>query len=289
MDIPDFIAEVSSNHNQNLDRMRKFISVAEEIGCAGVKFQLFKIDDLFSKEIIKNNENVKSRRKWELNEKYIPELSRFARSKGLKFGCTPFYLEAVDFLKPYVDFWKISSYEILWLKLFEKCSQTGLPIVFSTGIANISEIEDAVFQIKKGLTKDITILHCNSTYPTPINEVNLRVLVSLRKHFKNNNNISIGWSDHSSLPSVIYRSVFKFNAKMVEFHLDLDGKGNEYKSGHCWLPEEIKNVINTIREGYIADGDNKIQPSLSELSERDWRADPQDGLRPMKNIRVSIE
>ena len=119
-----FIAEVSSNHNQSLKRCKKFIDIASKIGCYAIKFQLFKIDDLFSKEVLKKYKTHRDRKKWELPVKYLPILSSYAKKKGLKFGCTPFYMDAVKILKPYVDFYKIASYELLWLDLFKECINT---------------------------------------------------------------------------------------------------------------------------------------------------------------------
>ena len=128
---PEFIAEVSSNHNRDLGRMKEFIQVAADIGCDGVKFQLFKIEDLFAPEILAWSEEHRRRADWELPLEFIPELAEYTHKCGLKFSCTPFYLEAVDILEPYVDFYKIASYELLWLDIFRACAATGLPVVFS--------------------------------------------------------------------------------------------------------------------------------------------------------------
>jgi N-acetylneuraminate synthase len=75
---------------------------------------------------------------------------------------------------------------------------------------------------------------------------------------------------------------------MIEFHLDLEGEGDEYKTGHCWLPEQIGMVIETVRTGLVSDGKGIIAPAASELEEREWRADPEDGLRPLKSTRRSL-
>jgi sialic acid synthase SpsE len=283
-----FIAEVSSNHHGNIERMKEFITTSSEIGASGVKFQLFKINQLFAPEILNKSERHRARREWELAEEYIPELANYTHSLGLEFSCTPFYLEAVDIIDPYVDFHKIASYELLWLELFKKCSQTGKPIVFSTGMANFDEIENALKEISKGKTKDITILHCNSAYPTPIEDANLKAIEAIRKkilHWNSKLNLEVGWSDHTVSESVIYRAVHKYNVDFVEFHLDLDGNGEEYKAGHCWLPSQISKVIKNINTGFIADGSQKITSSQSEIIDRDWRADPSDGLRPLIKIR----
>ena len=84
---------------------------------------------------------------------------------------------------------------------------------------------------------------------------------------------------------MIHRAIHKWDAKVIEFHLDLDGRGDEFKSGHCWLPEQIKSVIKQVRNIELADGDGIKKPALSEQADRLWRADPSDGLRPNKSIR----
>lgn len=84
---------------------------------------------------------------------------------------------------------------------------------------------------------------------------------------------------------MIYRAIHRWGAKVIEFHLDLDGKGEEFKAGHCWLPDQIKPVIEQIRKGFAADGSGVKEPVAAELPDRMWRADPSDGLRPLKEIR----
>ena len=243
----DFIAEVSSNHNRDLNRMKEIIYASKESGCTGVKFQLFKINELFSKEILEKSETHRKRKNWELPLEYIPELSSLTKSLGLTFSCTPFYLEAVDELSPHIDFFKIASYELLWKNLFLKCSETGKPIVFSTGMATLSEVENAIKFILSKKTKEITILHCNSAYPTPIKDVNLSAIKAIKKlanRVKNSDSIDIkiGYSDHTASPAVLYRAIHKYESRFIEFHIDLDGKGEEYEAGHCWLPNQIAEV-----------------------------------------------
>lgn len=287
----DFIAEVSSNHNRDISRMKEFIYAAKDAGCTGVKYQLFKIDQLFASEVLKKREDLRNRVQWELAEKFIPTLAQLTHSLGLKFSCTPFYLDAVDFLEPYVDFYKIASYELLWLDLFKKCCEKRKPIVFSTGMATEEEIiKTTKYAIKMGCN-DLTILHCNSAYPTPLEDANLAGIGSIRKVIKKLNldkKIKVGYSDHTVLPAVMYRSVHHYDAKFIEFHIDLDGKGDEFKSGHCWLPDQIAQVIKNINMGLKADGHNELRPSDSEYNDREWRADPSDGLRPIKIIRENF-
>mgnify|MGYP001315415350 CR=1 FL=1 len=290
----EFIAEVSSNHNRDLSRMKEFIYASESAGCTGIKFQLFKIDKLFSTEILEKSETHRKRKTWELPEELIPELADLTNKLGLKFSCSPFYLGAVDILEPYVDFFKVASYELLWLNLFKKCGNTGKPVVFSTGMATTDEVENTLGCLFETECQEITILHCNSAYPTPIEDANLKKIETLNTLIHSIEkpdgiSIKVGYSDHTVSPAVLYRTIHHYGVDMVEFHLDLDGKGEEFKAGHCWLPEKIEGVIKNINEGIKSDGHGEFGPSKSELPEREWRSDPIDGLRPLKGIRNSFE
>lgn len=289
----EFIAEVSSNHNRDLDRMKEFIYTAKEVGCTGIKFQLFKIDKLFAPEILAKSETHRKRKVWELQEKFIPKLAELTHKLDLSFSCTPFYLEAVDILEPYVDFYKIASYELLWHDLFKKCGATGKPIVFSTGMATMNEVQDTLKCLTQTSCIDVTILHCNSAYPTPIKDANLLGINALKKMVNLFNDsydtiIKVGYSDHTVSPAVLYRAIHHYNVDFVEFHIDLDGKGEEFKAGHCWLPDQISEVISNINSGFEADGEEIFEPLPSEMPDREWRADPNDGLRPIKSIRENF-
>ena len=278
----NFIAEVSSNHSSDLDRCLDFIDCAADMGCDAVKFQLFKIDELFAPEILAKSEKHRMRKQWELSPTFLPALSERCLMKGIQFSCTPFYLAAVDELQPYVDFYKVASYELLWDDLLIACARTGKPVIISSGMANLEEIKHAVKILRENNCKP-TILHCTSAYPTPYNEANLSAIETIRIA----TNGDVGWSDHTVNSGVIHRAIHKYDAKVVEFHLDLDGKGDEFKSGHCWLPEQMKSVIRQVREAMNADGDGIKEPVSSEIPDLLWRADPSDGLRPFKSIRNS--
>lgn len=277
---PIFVAEVSSNHHRDLDRCLRFIDTAAEVGCDSVKFQLFRIEELFASEILEKSSVLRARKEWELPVEFLPFLTSRCRELRMQFSCTPFYLQAVEELIPYVDFYKIASYELLWNDLLAACASTRKPVVLSTGMATMDEIGGAVEILRSGCN-DLTLLHCVSGYPSPVNESNLAAIETLADEF----NCKIGWSDHSVSPAVIYRAVHRWNASMIEFHLDLDGDGDEFKMGHCWLPDQIKQVIASVEDGFISDGHSDKKPTPSELPDRDWRADPADGLRPLKKLR----
>ena len=278
-----FIAEVSSNHSKDINRAIEFVDIASKIGCDVVKFQLFKIDKLFAPEILKNSKQHRDRKQWELPVEFLPTLAKRCKEKNIQFSCTPFYLEAVKELEPYVDFYKIASYELLWDDLLVACALTKKPVIISTGMANLEEIKHAVEVLRKNGCEP-KVLHCTSAYPSPFNQANLSAIDTIRKATK----CEIGWSDHTVSPAVIHRAIHKWDAKIIEFHLDLEGKGEEFGSGHCWLPNKIREVIKQIREAEETDGNGVKEPVPSELSDRQWRTDPSDGLRPFKSIRKTF-
>jgi N-acetylneuraminate synthase len=281
---PLFVAEISSNHNQDLDRCLRFVDTAAAIGCGAVKFQLFTVEDLFAPEILTRSAMHRARRAYELPRAFLPAITRRCRDLGLRFGCTPFSLEAVAVLAEHVDFLKIASYELLWTPLATACAATGLPVMLATGMADLEEVGRAVTALRAAGCADPTLLHCVSAYPLPPAEANLAAIETLRRTF----GTRVGWSDHSRSPGVIARAVHRFGAEVVELHLDLEGRGAEFGPGHCWLPEELAPVIRDIGVGCAADGDGIKTFVPSEAPDRDWRADPADGLRPLRRVRAGF-
>ena len=282
---PLFIAEASSNHGRELGRALKFVDAAADAGCDAVKFQLFRIDRMFAPEILAKSEKHRARRAWELPLEHLATISEHCSKRGILFSCTPFYRQAVAELAPFVAFYKIASYELLVAPLLADCAATGKPVVVSTGMATMDEILAAVATLRDAGCTDITLLHCVSAYPAPASQANLGAIASLRDA----TGVKVGWSDHTRRPAVIERAVHHWRAATIEFHLDLDGRGAEYASGHCWLPGEIAPVIDRIRESFAADGTGFKEPQPSERDDRDWRADPSDGMRPLKSVRAVWE
>jgi len=285
-----FVAEVSSNHHSDLGRCMRFVEVASEIGCDAVKFQQFKIRELFAPEALRANPALLEREAWELPESFNADLAVRAHELGLEFASTPFYRGAVDALAAHVDFFKLASYQVPWLGFLHEVAQVRKPVVLSVGMATLQEIDAAVVVLLAGGCRDLQLLHCVSNYPTPPELANLAAIATLRERYQ----LPIGWSDHTVTPGVIERAVNHFGASMVEFHLDLDRSGGEYESGHCWLPDGMAQVICGLSEGTTPpetsafDGDGEIGPKPSELHERKWRSDPSDGLRPCLEERERL-
>ncbi len=298
-----FVAEVSSNwcrrsargdRAADLERALAFVDTAAGLGCAAVKFQQFRIRELFHPVALRALHFLRRREDWELPEEFNAELAARARERKIAFASTPFYRSAVDVLAPHVDFFKLASYQLLWLEMLAAVARTGKPVVLATGMATLEEVQGAVATLRENGCRELTLLHCVSAYPTPVADANLRAIQTLRTTFRG---VPVGWSDHTQRAEVIERAVRGHGAEMVEFHLDLDRDGAEYSGRHCWLPGEINWVMKTLtragpaelRRSHLADGDGAKTPRPSELHECDWRTDPVDGLRPMRKIRALLE
>ncbi len=278
---PFFIGEVSSNHGRDLARSLATIDAAAAAGCDAVKFQLVRVRELFAPEILEVSEEHRRRQEWELPVEFLPDLAERCREREVQFGCTPFYLGAVEELLPHVDFLKIASYELLWDDLVASCAATGKPVILSTGMATMDEIQHAVEVARSNGADDLTVLHCISAYPSPSEEANLAAIDTIRTAV----GTRVGWSDHTADPAVILRAIHRWGAEVIEVHVDLDGTGVEFEPGHCWLPDQIDAVISQVRRGMSADGSGAKEPVAAEEPDRLWRADPSDGLRPFKEVR----
>lgn len=258
-----------------------FVRAAADCGCDAVKFQLFKIDQLFAPEVLASSPEHRARKNWELPLSFLPEIAAECRRVGVTFACTPFYLDAVEELMPYAEFYKVASYELIWDDLVRACASTGKPLILSTGMANMAEITHAADVAREAGATDVTLLHCVSAYPTPPEQSNLAAIETIRRA----TGFPVGWSDHTVSPAVLLRAIHRWDASCIEFHLDLEGEGAEFEAGHCWLPSQIAEVIRLVREGDAADGSGDKVPTAAELPDRDWRADPVDGLRPLQATR----
>tara|TARA_B100002051_G_scaffold116346_1_gene110701 strand:+ start:92 stop:946 length:855 start_codon:yes stop_codon:yes gene_type:complete len=278
----NYIAEVGSNHNKSIKRCYKIIDKAKDLGFHTIKFQLFRINKLFSKDAKKVYKTVLNKKKRELPLSFIPKISKYCKTKKIKFSCTPFDLESAIFLEKYVDFYKIASYELNWEELLLFCAKTKKPIIISTGMATYLEVKKAFDKIKS-YNKKISLLHCVSAYPAKVESCNLESIRFLKNKF----NCPVGWSDHTVNPLIIYKAISKYKAQIVELHFDIDGQGWEQKEGnqHCWTPKDIEKLFRFINSEKKIEGKYFKKYSTEEIAERKFRADPLDGLRPLKKFR----
>lgn len=267
------IAEAGVNHNGNIDLAKELIDAAADAGVDYVKFQTFNSKKLVSKNAQKadyQKENttevgetqLKMLQKLELSKENHLVLIEYCKSKNIKFLSTAFDLDSVDFLEELnIDLWKVPSGEITNLPYLRKIGALGKPIIISTGMADMNEIEAAINAIVNvgADPHNITILHCNTEYPTPMGDVNLRAMNSIKNKF----NVPVGYSDHTMGIEIPVAAV-ALGAEVIEKHFTLDKTmdGPDHKAS--LEPQELKAMVSAIRNIEKAMGDGVKSPSASE-------------------------
>ncbi|HKJ46737.1 MAG TPA: N-acetylneuraminate synthase [Balneolales bacterium] len=250
------IAEAGVNHNGDLEIAKKLIEVAAQAGADYVKFQSFKAEKLASYEARKADyqlENLPDSeitqytmlKELELNYEFHEKLIGHCSLHDIKFLSSPFDLDSIELLHNLgLNTFKIPSGEITNLPYLQKIGSYRKNVILSTGMADIGEVEDALYAlINAGTNKDnITILHCNTEYPTPFEDVNLRAMLTLRDAFK----VNVGYSDHTSGIEVPIAAV-SLGATIIEKHFTLDRSmaGPDHKAS--LEPEELKMMVRSIR------------------------------------------
>jgi len=255
-----FIAEAGINHNGDIKLAKKLVKTAKECGADAVKFQTFSAEDLISHK----SKYFRLFKKLELKDNDFAELSDYAKKQNILFLSTPFSNRAVNLLtKLKVPAFKIASGDLTNLPLIEYASSKLKPIILSTGMSDLNEIQDAIKSIKKMKNNKIILMHSVSSYPTPHNETNLKVIEKFKAKFP----FPVGYSDNGSDTLVPVIAV-AMGAKIIEKHFTINKKleGPDHKLSAN--PSELKNIIQKIRktEEMMGDGKKKCQPS--ELQNR---------------------
>lgn len=273
MDKTIIIAEAGVNHNGNLELAKKLIDVAADAGADYVKFQTFKAEKIVSRAAPKalyqqsttgsSESQLDMVKKLELDLEAHQLLTDYCVQKQIKFLSTAFDIESVDLLHRFdLDYFKIPSGEITNLPLLEKIASQKKPILLSTGMATMEEIENTLnVLISKGVSReDIIVLHCNTEYPTPMSDVNLKAMNSIANSF----DVRVGYSDHTLGIEVPIAAV-SMGAVCIEKHFTLDKsmKGPDHKAS--LEPKELKAMVSAIRNIEQALGSDIKQPTGSEL------------------------
>lgn len=266
------IAEAGVNHNGDIALAKKLIDAAAVAGVDYVKFQTFIAENLVIQKAkkadyqIKNTANDDSQlnmlKKLELSKESHYELIDYCNKKGVKFLSTAFDFDSIDFLSDKIDFYKIPSGEITNLPYLERVAKLGLPIIMSTGMATLKEVENALLILaNNGIKrKNITVLHCNTEYPTPMEDVNLSAMLTIEREL----GVSIGYSDHT-LGIEIPIAATALGAKVIEKHFTLDKNMDGPDHAASLEPNELIAMVKAIRNIDQAMGDGVKKPSKSEL------------------------
>jgi len=249
------IAEAGINHNGKLKNALKMIDSAKEAGANAIKFQTFLAEDLTSEK----SKYFELFKKLELSNEDFKKLNDYASKKKIEFLSTPFSFNAVDLLVELnVPAIKIASGDLTNIPLIEYASSKKKPMILSTGMAKISEIKDAVKSVRSQKNNKIVILHSISSYPSPLNEVNLNCIKSLQKSFRN----IIGFSDNGN-DLLIPVIAVALGAKIIEKHFTLNKNFIGPDHSISANPKEFMNLVKDIRktEEVLGNGIKKCQPS----------------------------
>lgn len=266
------IAEAGVNHNGSLELAKKLIDVASEAGADAVKFQTFQAKNLVSKNAQKadyqkqttdqNESQFEMIKKLELSEAMHYELIAYCQQKNIMFLSTPFDHDSIELLnKLGLEIFKIPSGEITNLPYLRHIGSLNKQVILSTGMANLGEIEAALNVLTQaGTAKEkITVLHANTEYPTPMQDVNLKAMQTIGQAF----DIAVGYSDHTLGIEVDVAAV-ALGASVIEKHFTLDKtmEGPDHKAS--LEPDELKAMVSAIRNIEQALGSSIKQPSPSE-------------------------
>jgi pseudaminic acid synthase len=267
------IAEAGSNHDRNLDQAKRLIDVAGAAGADAVKFQTFTSDRIVAEtstrakyldDLLPPDKTMADLfRELELPREWHAELFRHATDAGLDFLSTPFDVEAVDLLDDLgVKAFKVASYELWHLPLIREVASRGKPIICSTGMADLGDVQDAVDAVAETGNDQLVLLHCVVNYPPPFSDLNLRAIETLRRAF----GVPVGYSDHSAgITAPIVATAL--GAAVIEKHYtlsrDLPGPDHRF----AIEPDELSAMVRGIRDAQAAlgDGIKRMAPAEADL------------------------
>lgn len=264
------IAEAGVNHNGDIEIAKKLVDAAALAGADAVKFQTFRAESLVCKNARKAEYQMKTTKKaesqfdmlkrLELTPDMHQQLIRYCRSKEIMFLSTPFDGESLNYLVQCgIEIIKIPSGEITNYPYLEKVGQTGKKVILSSGMSFLDEIGNAVAVLRDNGSEDITVLHCNTEYPTPYCDVNLRAMQQIQNEF----GVPVGYSDHTVGIEVPIAAV-AMGAVVIEKHFTLDRnmEGPDHKAS--LEPDELKEMVKAIRTIELSLGSGHKVPSDSE-------------------------
>lgn len=263
------IAEAGSNHNGRLEQALRLIEVAAEAGADAVKFQLFRADRLYPKgagasDYLKIDRSIYDIiEEMEMPYDWLPRLAGYCRQKQILFLCSVFDEESVDRLDPFVPAHKVASYEMTHLPLVQAIARKGKPVFVSTGTANFEEVGETVQAFRETGNESLALMQCTGAYPAPLDALNLRALVQLKSAF----HVPAGLSDHSRDPWVAPMAAAALGANLLEKHFTLSNRLPGPDHAFAVEPEELRQMIQKVREveQALGTGEKRVQEAEQEM------------------------
>lgn len=267
---PTFIiAEAGVNHNGKIELAKKLVDIAVDAGADAVKFQTYKpegivtpqagLADYAKKNIGKNIRQIDLLKSLELSYNDFEVLKSYCDKKEIIFLSTPHTFDAIDFLEELVPAYKFGSGDITNIPALRHAAKKDKPILLGTGMSTLKEVKYAINAINSEGNDQIIVLHCTTNYPCPIDEVNLRAMITMRKKL----DCLVGYSDHT-LGILVPIMATTIGAVVIEKHFTLDRNlpGPDHKAS--LEPDELKAMIKAVREVEKAKGDNIKKPTKNE-------------------------
>lgn len=271
------IAEVSANHNHDLNRALEIVEAAAKAGADAIKLQTYTADTLTIQSdrpefqvsgTIWEGETLyslfqKASLPWEWHE----PIFALGRKLGMQVLSTPFDFSAVEFLENLnVDLYKIASSELVDIPLIKRVAQTGKPVLISTGMGNLEEIEEALDTLRTHGCPDICLLKCTAAYPAKVEEANLATLMEFKQRF----DVIPGLSDHTMGPTLPMVAT-ALGAKVIEKHITMRRDDGGPDSAFSLEPDEFSEMVQVVRDAESSLGEVSFQPSAGEIRSRDFR------------------
>lgn len=264
---PYIVAELNSSHNGKIDIAREMIDAAKECGCDAVKFQSWSAESLYSRDYYEQNPISKRMvSRFALRPEELLELSEYCSSVGIDFSSTPYSFEEVEFLinQCNAPFVKVASMDINNLPYLKYIAKTNVPIILSTGMATVEEIETAVDVIENAGNTELCILHCVSLYPVEAQFVNLNNMVMLKEKFPD---YAVGYSDHT-IGSEVACAAVGLGAALIEKHFTIDNKKIGWDNQMATEPADMKDLVTRCRRVHNSLGEYERKLTLDELEQR---------------------
>jgi sialic acid synthase SpsE len=263
------IAEAGSNHNGNLETALALIDVAADAGADAVKFQTFTAKRLYPKSAGTSDYLGDSRSIYDIIEAmqmpaaWLAKLCGRAHERGIAFISSPFHEEAVDVLAPFVDAFKIASYELTHVPLLERVARAGKPILISSGAATFEEVREAVRALRAANTRALVVLQCTARYPAPLDTANVRAVATLREKLE----VLTGLSDHTRDPTAAPMAAAALGAVVIEKHFTLSNRLPGPDHAFAVEPHELARLVEGVRrvEQVLGSGEKVVQPVEEEL------------------------
>ncbi|USZ71462.1 N-acetylneuraminate synthase family protein [Natronosalvus halobius] len=270
------IAEAGSNHNGDLEIAKELIDVAADAGADAVKFQTFRAEDLYVEdsgdvEYLEDERSIyEIIESMEMPYEWIPILYDYCNQRGIDFMSTPFDERSASELEEYVSAWKVASYTSSHIPFLEYLADTEMPIIMSTGAHSLEEVSESVSVLRSAGVSDLVLLQCVAAYPTPLSEINLRVIETLSNEFE----IISGLSDHTLDPTIAPSAAVALGACVVEKHFTLDKSMDGPDHEFALEPAELQDMITTIRatETALGSSEKRVLEVENELYEKARRA-----------------